>query len=370
MKSDNQIDPENKTESVVACIKGDDKFKVLKEVIDHSNFFNDIEKCFKKSGKDKDKFKVVIKPNFMVFLTKKDPSDFTDPQMVDFLVEKLLENGFSDIYMVESQNVLGQWYENRDVATVASACGYNNKNYKLVDLTLDAVPHKFDGVLGNHFVGKTWKGADYRISFAKNKCHGANKYTLVAKNIFGVTTCENKYYEYHKLKEWDTVTVDMIKAFPVHFGFIDAFYSADGAFGFRGDDKPKYTRTILSGKDMLAVDWVGAEKMGLNPMESVLMNKLVKEFGKPRFKLYGTDELYEDWDNIPPLFDKFDDAIEESYCVHSFLTHLIMFEPEPIFKEKNAEFFRYTRKILGLDPAYQNWFTNLIKKAGRFFGLQ
>lgn len=39
MKSDNQIDPGNKTESVVACIKGDNKFKVLKEVIEHSNFF-------------------------------------------------------------------------------------------------------------------------------------------------------------------------------------------------------------------------------------------------------------------------------------------------------------------------------------------
>ncbi len=368
MKSDSQADPISKPESVVACIKGDDKLNTLKAVIEHSNFFNDIENSFKESGKDKNKFNVVIKPNFMVFLNKRDPSNYTDPQMVDFLVDRLLEHGFSNIYVVESQNVLGQWYENRDVATVASTCGYISKKYKLVDLTLDAVPHKFEGVLGDHFAGKTWRDADYRISFAKNKCHSANTYTLVAKNIFGVTTCEDKYYEYHKVREWDTVTMDMLKTFPVHFGFIDAFYSADGTFGFRGSDEPKLTKTILGGKDMMAVDWVGAEKMGLDPMDSVLMEQLVKEYGHPKFRLYGTDERYEDWDNIPPLFDKFDDALEESYSVHSFLTHLIMFEPEPIFKEKNAEFFRYTRKVLGLDPAYQNWFTNIVKKLGRLFG--
>ena len=152
MKSRSQMYKRDISESVIASVKDDDKLRALQEVMEYSNFFDNLDESFKKSGKDKDKFKVVIKPNFMVFLTKKDPSNFTDPQMVDFLVEKLLENGFSDIYVVESQNVLGQWYENRDVATVASACGYINKNYKLVDLTLDAVPHKFDGVLGHHFV--------------------------------------------------------------------------------------------------------------------------------------------------------------------------------------------------------------------------
>lgn len=356
MKLDSQAGVRHQAESVVACIKGDDKLKVLQEVIEHSHFFQDIEECFKKSKKDRNKFKVVIKPNFMVYLTKKDPSSYTDPDMIDFLVEKLIEKGFKDIYMVESRNVLGKWYENRGVEAVASACGYNNKNYKLVDLTLDAVPYKFDGVLGSHFVGKIWKDADYRISFAKN--------------IFGVTTCENKYYEYHKLREWDTTTTDMIKAFPIQFGFLDAFISADGAFGFRGDEKPKHTKTILGGTDILAVDWVGAKKMGLDPMESVLMKKLVKEFGKPKYKLYGTDEPYDDWDNIPFWLGKVDDVVEESYCVHSFLTHLIMFEPDPIFKERDRKFFKYTRKILGLNPDYQNWFTNIIIKIRHFFGLK
>lgn len=340
---------QRETESTVACVTGDDKFRVFQEVMEHSRFFHDIEERFKRSRKDREAFKIAIKPNFMVFLTQKDPSSYTDPELADFLIERLLEKGFREIFVVESRNVLGKWYHNREVATVASACGYQDKGYRLIDLTLDAVSHTFEGVLGNHFVGRAWKEADYRISFAKNKTHPANRYTLAMKNIFGVTPCEDKYYEYHKLREWDAATMDMLKAFPVHFGFIDAFISADGVFGFRGDKTPKDTRTILGSRNLLALDWVGATKMGLDPMESILMRVAVGEWGRPVFDFYGNNEPYEDWDNTPFLLDRFDDTLEEIYCIHSFLTHLIMYEPDPIFKERHRGFFEKTRKILGLD---------------------
>ena len=348
MKSRSQMYKRDISESVIASVKDDDKLRALQEVMEYSNFFDNLDESFKKSGKDKNTFTIVIKSNFMVFLTKKDPSSYTDPELIDFLVGKLLERGYTRICVVESQNVLGKWYTNRDVKTVALACGYKSKNYTLIDLTLDAIPHKFNGQLGQHYIGKTWKEADYRISFAKNKTHPANKYTLATKNVFGVTTCENKYYEYHKLREWDTTTIDILKEFPVQFGFIDAFISADGAFGFRGDKTPEYTKTIIGGNNILAVDWVGSLKMGLDPLGSVLMKKMVEEYGRPVFTLYGNDEPYEDWDNIPFMLDKFDDAVEESYCTHSFLTHLIMFEPDTIFKEKCSDFFKKTRQILGL----------------------
>lgn len=52
----------------------------------------------------------------------------------------------------------------------------------------------------------------------------------------------------------------------MHFGFIDAFVSADQAFGFRGDKTAKETKTILGGKNIIALDWVGAMKMGLDPL--------------------------------------------------------------------------------------------------------
>ncbi|MEE9590890.1 MAG: DUF362 domain-containing protein [Thermodesulfobacteriota bacterium] len=136
-----------KTQNVIACVTGNDKLQVFQEVLEHSDFFQNIEERLKGSGKDRQLFKIVIKPNFMVFLTSKDPSSHTDPELVDFLVRGLLERGFREIYVVESQNVLGKWYHNRDVLTVASACGYKNIGYRLVDLTQEAVLHSFDGVL-------------------------------------------------------------------------------------------------------------------------------------------------------------------------------------------------------------------------------
>lgn len=332
----------------VFCLTGDGKIAIFEEIIEQSCFFDDIEECFLNSGKEKKAFKIAIKPNFMVFLTKNDPSNYTDSELVEYLVKGLLNRGFMDINIVESQNVLGQWYFNRDVATVAGYCGYSGNGYRIVDLTLDAVPYNFGGKLGDHFVGSTWKEADYRISFAKNKTHPANKYTLAVKNIFGVTTCANKYYEYHKLIGWEAATIEMLNAFPVHFGFIDAFISADGAFGFRGEKNFKDTKTILAAKDIISLDWAGARKMGLDPLESILMQQITDLRGKPEYELVGPDEQYADWNNTPFLLDTFDHTIEKVFTVHSFLTHLIMYAPDPVFKEKDKDFFETTRVILGL----------------------
>ena len=89
--------------------------------------------------------------------------------------------------------------------------------------------------------------------------------------------------------------------YPVHFGFIDAYVSADGPFGIFTDKTPNYTRTIIGGENLVAVDWIGASKMGINPMLSEYMERAVKRFGKPRIELKGEkkQELYSPWENVP-----------------------------------------------------------------------
>lgn len=339
----------NRVKHLVACVKSDDKFAALAEVLEKTNFFKEVAEKLKNSGKQASGFLIAIKPNFMVFHSSKDHSAHTDPELVEYLVDRLWDHGYRNIKVVESQNVLGKWYENRDVKTVARAAGYSGKNYEIVDLSLEAVPYHFGGEFGDDFVGKTWLDADYRISFAKNKTHPANRYTLALKNIFGVTTLEDKYLEYHKKKEWDAAVIEMYRAFSVHFGFIDAFISADQAFGFRGDKTAKKTKTIMGSANIIALDWVGALKMGLEPMESRLMKKAVAEWGEPGVEIFGNREVYEDWDNTPLLLDKLDDVLEEFYAMHSFFTHAIMFEPDEIFKEKNRGFFSCIRRLLGID---------------------
>jgi hypothetical protein len=55
--------------------------------------------------------------------------------------------------------------------------------------------------------------------------------------------------------------------------------------------------------------------MGLNPTDSVVMARIVEEWGEPEFESVGDLEPYENWDNIPPSLDEIDDVLEECYTV-------------------------------------------------------
>jgi hypothetical protein len=64
---------------------------------------------------------------------------------------------------------------------VAEYLGYvvdGSAGYKLVDLTEDQYEERLLGpYLGRHRVPLTWRDADFRISFAKNKTHAYAYYT-------------------------------------------------------------------------------------------------------------------------------------------------------------------------------------------------
>jgi uncharacterized protein (DUF362 family) len=320
----------------VACVKDDDKLKALGKVIERAHFLENLEEAFSKSQKSKEDFLIAIKPNISLFVSKDNYAMITDPELVESLVNMIVDKGFKNVKVVESQMSLSLFLENRDVKTIAEYAGYSEKNYKIVDMTLEKIPYKFSGVLGDHFVGKTWHDADYRISFAKNKTHPWCYFTLTLKNIFGCCPEFNKIEEYHKKREWDTSSLDMLRAFPVNFGFIDAFYSADGQLGLSGGAKgPKYTGTIIGGKNLIAVDWFSGLKMGLNPMNHSLMRLAVEEWGAPNYEVYGNTEPYENWENIAPLGNMALDLIEESETAFGFIMHMLGPKNDPIFKDKN-----------------------------------
>lgn len=195
-----------------------DRFDVLDRVLEDAGFWNTLEEHFLSSGKTKKDFLVAVKPNLMMFYSKEDMSVITDPELVEHLITKIAGKGYTNIALVESQNVFGNWFKNREVENVAFHAGYKPINYHIVDITIDAVEHDYPGTLGTYLVGKTWGDADFRISFAKNKTHFACYYTLTIKNIYGTTPEPNKFLKYHADREVDTVTIEMIKEFPVTSG--------------------------------------------------------------------------------------------------------------------------------------------------------
>lgn len=310
--------PKSTGPTTVVALKGDDKFKLLDDVLAETGFQACLDRRFKETGKSRENFSVVIKPNFMFMHSKKDISTYTDPALVEALINRIAEKGFPKITIVESQSTYGNYYENREVVKVAEYVGYTtNKTYRIVDLTEEMVPYDYGGRLGRHFVGPTWRDADFRISFAKNKTHIFCNYTLTLKNIYGTLPMQNKLKEYHTKREYDWPTIVTLKHFPVHFGLIDAIYSADGHFGVIVDPTPNHTKTIIGGENLMAVDWVGAKKMGLDPDDPKVGRYLplaIEAFGKPEINWVGDKSVYEPWKNVSKIFIQSLDLIEEAYA--------------------------------------------------------
>lgn len=317
----------------VVSLKGEDKFSLLEQVLLESGFWDVLDKRFVESGKTGDEFLVAIKPNMMMAYSRTDKSVITDPELVEHLINRMVEHGYRNIAVVESRNTYGVWFKNRDVDTVAAFAGYGGNNYRIVDLTSETVGHDYGGHLGAYLAGKTWKEADFRISFAKNKTHFQCYFTLCVKNIYGTTPEENKFLEYHRDREFDMVTVEMLKAFPVHFGIIDAMISSDGVMGLKADYSPKHTGTIIAGENIVAVDHVGAEKMGLNPMKSNFHSLAVSELGLPGIDRVGDMSVYPDWDNVPEHIDDFFNLGEEWYGFFNFMGFMSA-EMDPAFPPK------------------------------------
>ncbi len=332
----------------VACICDENKFKALDRVLGETDFYDILERKWKNSGKEKEDFLIAVKPNFMMTYNKIDESTYTDPELVEHLLDELHDREYTNLALVESRNTYGLYFDKRGVAEVARYVGYQDKNYRIHDLTDEREEFDYGGPLGRHFAGPTWRDADFRISFAKNKTHSFCYYTLTLKNIYGTLPLENKLFEYHKKKEFDWPTIETLKHFPVHYGIIDAFLSADGPMGVISDVSPNLTKTLIGGERIVAVDWVGARKMGLNPLKSRFMKIAVHEFGSPegKIELIGDDTLYRPWKNVHPLLVDILAMAEEWWVLcHSFMSTFI-FAEEYFPRKPMSIVFRFFRRLI------------------------
>jgi uncharacterized protein (DUF362 family) len=303
-----RLEPVNSNKkAIVASIKNDDKFAALDVVLAETRFDALIEARRAATKKSKKDFSIIIKPNFMFSYDKNDLSTFTDPQLVGQLAKRLAAAGYESIKVVEAHSTYGEYFDKRSVREMADYLGYDEKDgYRVIDMTEEATEMRdFGGALGVHPVSPTWRDADFRISFAKNKTHAYAYYTLTLKNIYGALALGNKFKEYHCGRGIYKPAIQYLGEYPVHFGLIDAYLSADGPFGVFSDTLPNQTHTIIGGEDLVAVDWVGASKMGIDPMISEYMRLAVEKSGKPEITLVGDDSLYLPWLNVPVALQLF-----------------------------------------------------------------
>ncbi|UCH81856.1 MAG: DUF362 domain-containing protein [Nitrospiraceae bacterium] len=100
---------------------------------------------------------------------------------------------------------------------------------------------------------------DYIINIAKMKTHSLAGVTLCLKNIFGFVPTRKQKLMYHPFIR--RALLDMNQVVHSHFCMVD------GIWGNEFDEvqsTPKKTGAVIAGDDLLAVDIVAAEVMGIN----------------------------------------------------------------------------------------------------------
>ncbi len=311
----------------------DDPFSVFQRALTNSGFIDNIEAAFLASRKPREAFAIAIKPNIMTASKRLEPNPvYTSPELVEYLIDRLHERGFRDISVVESHNVYDYSYVGRRVQDVAAMVGYIARNYRIVNLSEEKEPYDYGSVLGQHYVGRTWRDADYRISFAKNKSHWQCLYTGCLKNVYGCLPEGDKMFHYHgKGREFYECCVLIADRFPVHFGFVDAWYSGDGFSGHVRDAKPNLTRTIMASPNIFALDWVMGEKMEIDPGLNYVLQEGMYRWGTIRITRRGNLTTWHPWLNIRPFVVIGLDAMEEAYGVSKFFSRSFASQQDPRF---------------------------------------
>lgn len=312
-----------------------DKYSLLEKALKISLFFETLDHAWEKSGKDKQDFSIVIKSNISMMLRRSDVGTYVDPFLVIHLLRLLIKQGYTRLFVVESQNLYGNWFENRGVVQIAARSGYfgdidpstiKDKTshdihvlgdgvdalVPIVDLTHDMVEVDMGGKVGRIPLGKTWINADYRVNFAKMKTHFYSYYTLAIKNVYGCLPLQDKVRGYHCKRAVAPWTARLIHKYPVHFSIVDGYLAADGWLGVKMKGIAQKTHTFIAGADILAVDNFGARLMNLKPERSELYRRLAKLTPPKPYTTVGNAVQFKNWKNVLYVMVLFCALIESS----------------------------------------------------------
>lgn len=349
-------------ESIVAAVTDPcrDKIALLEDVLEKSRFFETLDRAFQDSGKEKSDFVVAVKPNLSMALRRADVGTYTDPFLVIHLLRMLLQKGYANLRVVESQNLYGNWFTHRGVLTVAARIGYFpetdfaglagksrhdirvqgggvDAKVPLIDMSME--PSSFatapDGEQIE--VGQAWATADFRISFPKMKTHFYSHYTLAIKNVYGCLPRQDKVRHYHCKKRVASWTARAIQLFPVHFSIADGYTAADGVVGVKMKAICRRPHTMMAGADILAVDHAGAKLMRIKPEKSAMYKELAALRPAPSYRTVGVSRPFKPWFNVPGFFVFFTILIESNAWLMDYMGSLATGGFDSCFEHKNLE---------------------------------
>jgi len=125
---------------------------------------------------------------------------------------------------------------------------------------------------------------DYIINIAKMKTHSLAGVTLCLKNTFGFVPTRKQKLMYHPFIK--KAVLDMNQVIRYDFCMID------GVWGNEFDEvqsTPKKTGAVIAGENLLAVDLIAAEIMGINLNYIETYKEAFELWGEPAVNLIGDD---------------------------------------------------------------------------------
>jgi uncharacterized protein (DUF362 family) len=292
--------PEGHLVVVARGERAEDKIATFDRALDQAGFFERIAAQARAAGRSIAEARVVIKIDLMLAYHRDDRSTHVDPDLVARLTDRLGEHGYRDIVVCDARNIYSRYYENRTVERVGEYVGLRPVRYRLVDLSLELEPHTFHRGMGVYEIGRSWRDADIRVSFAKMKTHPVAVAQLTLRNAGLVVPQGGEYFFDDRVSDFAAVAMSVLHEFPVHFGIVDGYDdAADGLLGVLADPTPKHPQIIVAGDDLACVDHAALLLMGeRDPSRVPDLRVFLDWFGDPRSgaRVIGDLTPIADWD--------------------------------------------------------------------------
>ncbi|HEV7403834.1 MAG TPA: DUF362 domain-containing protein [Chthoniobacteraceae bacterium] len=286
----------------VWCRRGEtaeEKVALFRRLLDESGLRERLAERARFLGRPLPEMRVAIKPTFMLGYHRKDRSPITDPALIAELAAWLREQGCTEVSVVEGRNIYGQFYRHRSVGEVARYFGIESPHFRVVDLAEEQVPHRYSRGMAQATIGRSWKEADFRITFGKLRSHPVDVALLSVANLESVGARSDEFLFVERQADRATALMMLLDDFPPHFALLEGYDLApDGLVGMMGSPRPRTPRRLYAGADALAVDMVAARHLGVrDPGESSLLTAANHWFGgwSARVEVVGCDEPLRDW---------------------------------------------------------------------------
>ncbi len=276
-----------------------DKIRALREVLERSGLGSALRAKSHDLGKPLEEFRVLVKPTFMLGYDRRHRAILTDPELVEELARFLVQLGVCEVLVGEGRNIYDAFCEHRSVHEVASYFGFQSSLHRIVDLTDDQVPHTHPRGMAQDTVARSWRDADFRISFSKLRSHPVDFTHLCLGGLQGIGARLEDFLFLERQAHRDTALLMPLTEFPPDFALIDGYDSAaDGLIGIIACPNPPRPRRFYAGADALAVDLVATRHLGLeNPRDSMVLDAACHWFGDPtpELSVIGPDEPVSPW---------------------------------------------------------------------------